>query len=189
MSNLAALLEKEASAEIEEILSEARDTASEIVAKAKEEAKSLLAQKERALKSQHDAEIVRAKSSAQLEAASQRLEARNEGVEAVFGEVKDKLLALTKTDKYAAVFDSLFNEAASAVGKVETIIVNPADSKYVNDSSVKVETDDNIIAGLKLKGEGSSVMVENSLLSRLESVKEDAAALVSKTLFGDETEN
>ncbi len=189
MSNLATLLEKEASAEIEEILSEARNTASEIVAKAKEEAKSLLAQKERALKSQHDAEIIRAKSSAQLEASSLRLKAQNDGVEAVFNKVKSDLLGLQKSDKYAAIFKALYTEAAGAVSKVASVVVNPADAKYITDSAIDVKTDESIVAGLKLKGEGSSVMIENSLLSRLEAVKDDAAALVSKTLFGDETGN
>ena len=188
MSNLATLLEKEASAEIEEILSEARNTASEIVAKAKEEAKSLLAQKERALKSQHDAEIIRAKSSAQLEASSLRLKAQNDGVEAVFDKAKSDLLGLQKSDKYAAIFKALYTEAAGAVSKVASVVVNPADAKYI-DSAIDVKTDESIVAGLKLKGEGSSVMIENSLLSRLEAVKDDAAALVSKTLFGDETGN
>lgn len=189
MSNLAALLEKEASAEIEEILSEARNTASEIVAKANEEAKSLLVQKERALKSQHDAEIIRAKSSAQLEASSMRLKAQNDGVEAVFDKVKSDLKGLRNSDNYADVFKALYAEAAAAVSKVASVIVNPDDAKYINDSSVKVETDSSILTGLKLKGEGSSVMIENSLLSRLEAVKDDAASLVSKTLFGDETGN
>lgn len=189
MSNLATLLEKEAGTEIEEILSGARNTASEIVAKAKEEAKSLLAQKEHALKSQYEAGIIRAKSSAQLEASSLRLKAQNDGVEAVFEQVKTDLLGLKDSDKYADIFKSLYSEAASAVGKVASVLVNPNDTKYINDANVKVETDESIIAGLKLKGEGSSVMIENSLLSRLEAVKDDAASLVSKTLFGDETGN
>ncbi len=189
MSNLATLLEKEASAEIEEILSEARNTASEIVAKAKEEAKSLFAQKERALKSEREAGIIRAKSSAQLEASSLRLKAQNAGVEAVFTRVKNDLIGLRESDNYAAVFKSLYQEAAEAVTKVASVVVNPDDVKYLDGSNVKIETDSNIIAGLKLKGEGSSVLIENSLLSRLEAVKDDAAALVSKTLFGDETGN
>ncbi len=189
MSNLATLLEKEASTEIEEILSEARDTASEIVAKAKEEAKSLLAQKERALKSQHDAEIIRAKSSAQLEASSLRLKAQNDGVEAVFDKAKSDLLGLKNSDNYADIFKSLYAEAAGAVNKVASVVVNPADVKYISDSNIEVETDETVVSGVKLKGEGSSVMIENSLLSRLEAVKDDVASLVSKTLFGDETGN
>ena len=48
MSDLAALLDKEAGAEITAILSEARDRASEIVAAAQAEAETLLASRERA---------------------------------------------------------------------------------------------------------------------------------------------
>lgn len=51
MANLAALLDREAGAEIEAILSEARQRASEIVARAKEEAKQIVSLKERVLAS------------------------------------------------------------------------------------------------------------------------------------------
>ncbi len=61
MANLAALLEKEAGAEIEAMLSEARTRASEIVANAKSEAESILAQRERSAKTQHEATLVRAR--------------------------------------------------------------------------------------------------------------------------------
>lgn len=189
MSNLAALLEKEASAEIEGILSEAKQTASELIVKAEEEAKSIIALKERSLKSQRDAELVRAKSSAQLEASSLRLKAQNSGVEAVFEGAKDALAKLIDSDKYKEVFNSLYQEAAQVVGKVAVVIVNPKDSNLVPDSNVKIETDESLSGGIKLKGEGSSVVVENSLFSRLASVKEDLASLVSKTLFGDEKVN
>ncbi len=189
MSNLAALLEKEAGAEIEGIISEAKKTASELIAKAEEEAKSIIALKERNLKSQREAELVRAKSSAQLEASSMRLKARNGGVEAVFDNAKKTLSQLTKSEKYKAIFNSLYQEAANVVGEVAEVIVNPNDVPLVSDKDVKIITDESLTGGIKLKGQGSSVVVENSLFSRLEAIKEDLASLVSKTLFGDEKGN
>ena len=67
MANLAALLEREASAEVETILSEARQRASEIVAKAEEDAKALTAQRERLSQTQGEAARVRAASAATTE--------------------------------------------------------------------------------------------------------------------------
>ncbi len=189
MSNLAALLEKEASAEIEGILSEAKQTASELIAKAEEEARSIIALKERNLKSQREAELVRAKSSAQLEASSMRLKAQNDGVESVFDGAKHALVELTNSNQYQAIFNALYQEAADVVGKVAVVIVNPKDSALVSDKNVKIETDESLTGGVKLKGQGSSVVVENSLFSRLEAIKEDLASLVSNTLFGDEKGN
>ncbi|HEV2126581.1 MAG TPA: V-type ATP synthase subunit E, partial [Chloroflexota bacterium] len=62
MANLSALLDKEASLEIEAILSEARERASEIVAKAREEADTVVAQQERVARTQYDAALVRSRS-------------------------------------------------------------------------------------------------------------------------------
>ena len=56
MANLSALLEREASAEIETILSEARARASEIVAKAEDDAKATAASREGTLDEERRAE-------------------------------------------------------------------------------------------------------------------------------------
>lgn len=185
MANLAAILDKEASAEIEAILSEAQNRASEIVAKAKEEAQSLIAQKERALSSQHEAAIVRAKSAAQLAASSLTLRSQNDGVVGVFDKVNSGINDLMKDKgKYKKVMNSLFKEASGAVGKVTSVIVNPADKDVIDvPDGVKIETDDSVTAGVKLRSEGSNATVENSLFSRLDSLRDELASDVSNILF------
>ncbi len=133
MANLAALLEKEAGAEVEAVLSEARQRASEIVAKAEDDAKTMTAQRERTSQTQSEAARVRAASSAQLEASSMKLRAQHSVVEGVFEAAETELRTLQKDDKrYTPVFSSLLDEAVDALGgkaEVAKVIVNPADEK------------------------------------------------------------
>ena len=186
MSNLAALLEKEASAEIQAILSEAQKRASELVAKAQDEAKLLIAQRERALASQHDAAIVRAKSSAQLEAASLKLRAQNDKVETVYAKVEEELKALMKNpEKYKAVLAALLKEATAAVGNLATVVVNPADEALVEVKGAKLETAASVVGGVRVRGVASNVTVENTLSGRLSALREELASEVSKALLNE----
>ena len=195
MANLSALLEKEASAEIEAIRSEAQERASEIIAKAQEEAESITAQRERQAKSQYEAALVRAQSSAQLEASSMRLRAQHEAVERVMDAAKAKIDALTKDKKqYEGVLEKLLAEALEGMGdasKVEAVIVHSGDKalaeKVVGKHNVKakVETSDDIKGGVRLKR--GSVVLENTLYERLDSLRDELASDVSKVLFGSDT--
>jgi len=192
MANLSALLEKEASAEIEAIRSEAQDRASEIIAKAQEEAETIAAQRERQAKSQYEASLVRARSSAQLEASSMRLRSQHDAVESVMDAAKAKIDALTKDKKkYEGVLEKLLAEALEGVGdasQVEAVVVNPDDKSIAEKAAskhnikAKVETSDDIKGGVRLKR--GSVVLENTLYERLDSLREELASDVSKILFG-----
>lgn len=195
MADLAALLDKEASAEIEAILSEARTRASEIVAQAEEEAQRIIAQRKHALASQHDASLVRAKSAAQLEAASLKLRSQHQAVEAVFDEVENRLNALVKNEKeYEPVFTNLLKEAFESVGgkttNVASVIVNPDDKALAEKATAelslksKLQTDASVRGGVKLRG-NNKTSIENSLFERLESLRDELASEVSETLFAD----
>lgn len=194
MANLSALLEKEASAEIEAIRSEAQERASEIIAKAQEEAESITAQRERQAKSQYEASLVRAQSSAQLEASSMRLRAQHEAVERVMDAAKAKIDALTKDKKqYEGVLEKLLAEALEGMGdasNVEAVIVNPNDKalaeKVASKHNVraKVETSDDIKGGVRLKR--GSVVLENTLYERLDSLRDELASDVSRVLFSSD---
>ena len=185
MANLATLLEKEASAEIESIRSEAQQRASEIVAKAEEEAKTLIAQRERTAASQHAAAIVRAKSAGQLEASSLKLRAQNEGVEAAFDKAEEEIRALIKDEaKYKPVLAKLLSEAKEEAGDLELIVVNPSDKGLIDAGGAEVQTNDAVVSGVRVRGKGSRVMVENTLLGRLETLRDELASDVSKVLYG-----
>ena len=192
MANLSALLEKEASAEIEAILSEAQKRASEIVSKAKEEAATIASQRARAAANQAEALMVRAKSAAQLESSSLRLKAQHGAVESVMEAAKAKIAAL-KGKNYEEVLGKLLKEAADSVnGKVKEVIVNPKDQKLadklVADAGLKakISTNDSVESGVRLKAEGSNVTIENSLSGRLAALQDELASEVSSVLFGKE---
>lgn len=193
MASLSALLEKEASAEIEAILSEARARASEIVANAETEAGGVVQQQERRARAQYEAALIRAKSSAQLEASSLRLNKQHEAVERVMAAVKEKLAALSRdASRYQGVLAGLLDEAVTGLGgkdQVQAVLVNPADvalaEKLVRDRglSAQVSGDERVRAGVRLRA-ASNVSVENSLFGRLEALRDELASDISRTLFG-----
>lgn len=196
MGNLSALLEHEASAEIEAILSEARQRASEIVAKAETDAKATTAQRERLSQSQGEAAQVRARSAAQLEASSLKLRAQYSVVEDVFGSAEAELRKLSKDKKrYAPVLAALLSEAVDALGgpdNVSKVIVNPADEQVGQEAAKKVglesklETSKSVEGGVKVKAT-SNVTIENSLFDRLRAAREDLASEVSQMLGASDT--
>jgi V/A-type H+/Na+-transporting ATPase subunit E len=193
MANLAALLEKEASVEIEAIFSEARQRASEIVATAKSEAESIQTQRERSAKSQYEATLVRAKSAAQLEASSLRLKAQYQAVEGVLAAVKGKIDTLSKDEAtYEGVLQGLLKEAFAALGgqasSVTSLRVNSRDKTLVEKIAAplglkdKVTVDDAIQAGVKLVSGNN--MIENTLHGRLAASRDELASSISKVLLG-----
>ncbi len=192
MADLSALLDKEASAEIETVLSEAQARASEIVAEATSEAEALLASRRRSAEAQREATLVRARSAAQLEAASLRLKAQHAGVENVFTAARQKIADLAKNPSdYAPIFASLFKAALEGAGNqpLEAVVVNPADGelaeKALKDAGVsaKVETSDDVKAGVRLRT-GNRSVIESTLFGRLEALQGELASEVSTALFG-----
>lgn len=190
MADLAALLDKEASAEIEAIHSEARARASEIVAKAQEDAAALLSQRERSAAQQHEAALVRSRSSAQLEAASMKLRAQQEAIESVFRAATERIDALVGTPaEYGPVLTQLLREALSAVGGDSvTVEVAPSDEKLARDALAKlgatnarVQPNDALKGGVRLRG-GGNTSVENTLYGRLDSLRDDLASEVARVL-------
>lgn len=196
MSDLSALLDREASAEIEALLSEARQRASEIVAEATAEAEQQLGQRRRAAEAQREATLVRAQSAARLEASALKLRAQHAAVEAVFAAARDELDALAK-DKaaYAKALHALLAEAVEAVGAADVTAVHaaPADVDVVAKAAkalgvdAPVEAADDVVAGVRIATRGQAT-VENSLEQRLAALEGELAAQVSATLFAPSTE-
>jgi V/A-type H+-transporting ATPase subunit E len=191
MANLEALLKREAQAEVDAIISEAKSRASEIVANAKEEASSLSAQRERSAESQHDALIVRGKSAAQLEAASLKLRTQHELVEGAFGAAKAQIEALIRDKgRYQAMLPKLLDEVLTSLSgaNIASVTVNPDDKKLISDAlkergvNAKVETDKAVRGGVRVKTQ-TNVMVSNSLMARLEASRDELASAASQALF------
>lgn len=192
MANLAALLEKEASAEIEAMLSEARQRASEIVASAKTEAEDTSRQRDYAAQSQAESTLVRARSAAQLEASSLRLRAQQSAIEGVFEGVKGKLAGVIADEKqYAPLLEKLLKEALAGMGgvnNVASVIVNSKDKALAEKIAAavgltgKVTTSDHVQGGVRLQG-NNSISVENTLYGRLVALRDELASAVSGVLF------
>ncbi len=192
MADLAALLDKEASAEIEAILAEARERASAIVAEAESEAEALVAARERQAQAQREAARVRARSAAQLEAASQRLNAQQEAIESVFREVEGELDALQNDeDRYRTVLEALLKEALDgATGTVDAVIVHPDDEAVAKSVAADVapnaelRTDASVRLGVKVVT--GRTAVANTLPGRLEALRDDLASEVASALTNEE---
>lgn len=196
MSDLSALLDREASAEIEALLSEARQRASEIVAEATAEAEQLLGQKRRASEAQREATLVRAQSAARLEASALKLRAQHAAVEAVFAAARDELAALANDKpRYAKALQALLAEAVEAVGAADVTAVHaaPADVAVVTEAAKALGVDapvaaaDDVVAGVRVATRGEAT-VENSLGQRLAALEGELASQVSATLFAQAAE-
>lgn len=190
MAGLSALLHKEASAEIEAILSEARKQASEILENAKAEAKATVAARERSAAQQRDARLVRARSAAQLAASALKLNAQHDGIQQVFEGVKAKITELIADPQgYALVFEKLLKEAVGSVEgqELQGIVVGTTDQELAEKVAAElglkapVSTDATLTGGVRVRTDRNSV--ENTLFGRLESLQDDLAAEVSAVLF------
>lgn len=190
MAGLSALLHKEASAEIEAILSEARTKASEILESANTAADATVAARQRSAAVQRDAILVRARSAAQLEASALKLNAQHDGIQQVFDGVASKIKELIADPTgYALVFEKLLKEA---VGSVEGHTLTGFEvantdrelaEKVIAELglSAPVSTNDALASGVRVRINRNSV--ENTLFGRLESLRDDVAAEVSAVLF------
>lgn len=195
MSDLTALLEHEASAEIDAILGEARERREEILERARSEAEADRAARERAAAMSREALRVRSRSAAQLEASALKLRAQHEEVEAVFAAALERLSALRDDDDtYREVLGKLLEEAlASLGGSAATEIVVAADDRKLATALAKEQgVEAKVVAGdleggVRVRtGRGSSV--ENTLRGRLDALRDDLASRVSEALFGETTE-
>jgi vacuolar-type H+-ATPase subunit E/Vma4 len=194
VSDLTALLEHEASAEIEAILSEARQRASEMVAAARSEAEASAVARERAAAMQREALAVRAQSAAQLEASALKLRAQHEAVEEVFALAQERIEALQQDPKaYERVLGGLLAEALAALrGEAPTeIVVAERDLKLATALAAAQGVTAPVVAGgvaggVRVRtGRGSSI--ENTLHGRLGMLRGELASQVTEVLFGETT--
>jgi len=191
MSDLSALLDREAGAEIEAIVAEARERASALAAKAQAEAEQLLAQRQRAAELGREATLVRAHSAAQLEASALKLRAQHAAVEGVFDLARTRLTSLSGDPaRYAGVLAKLLGEAVEAVGPADVAAIQtaPADVATVVGEVARlglqapVEADGALAQGVRVVSKRRSA-VENTLSTRLSALEGELAADVSRALF------
>jgi len=195
VADLAALLDREATAEIEEILSEARSRASEIIAAAEEEANALLSSRRRTAESQREAALVRARSAAQLEASSLTLRAQHKAIEDVFEEVERQIDEVVAKPGFSDIFARLLDEAVRSGGipadQIESVSVNPSHVELAREQVAKAGLSADVVGDPAVRGgvrvrSRSNVVVENTLYERLEALQGDLASEVAQVLLSKE---
>ena len=190
MADLATLLESEAQHEIDSILAEARSKGDAIIKTAEEQAKSLLESKRRALESELSAAQVRARSSADLEAASLRLNAAHGATQQTFSNAETELRSFTKSTEYQGVLEKLITEVKGAIGSIGKLEVHPDDLAKAESAAkaaglnVPVHANAEIETGIRAFAESGQTSVTNTLLGRLSRARDGLLSEVARTLGG-----
>ncbi len=191
MADLATLLESEANAEVEAILSEARSKADVIVQNANEQAKSLVDSRRRTLEAELVAAQVRAKSAADLDAASQRLNANHVATEQSFNQAETELRNFTKSGEYKSVLEKLIREVQGALSNISKLEVHPDDVAVATEAAknaglnVAVTANSDVETGVRAVAEGGQSSITNTLLGRLGRARDGLLSEVARTLTGN----
>ncbi len=191
MADLATLLESEANAEVEAILSEARSKADVIVQGANEQAKSLVDSRRRTLETELVAAQVRAKSAADLDAASQRLNANHVATEQSFNQAETELRNFTKSGEYKNVLEKLIREVQGALQNISKLEVHPDDVAVASEAAknaglnVAISANSDVETGVRAVAEGGQSSITNTLLGRLGRARDGLLSEVARTLTGN----
>jgi len=178
------LLENEAQAEIERVRAEARDRAARILADARERAEALVASRQRALDTQRQAGIVRARSAADLELSAARLNAGEHGMKAVYDLVQGQLRDITTLPEYREILARLLWQAREAIPDAEAVEVNPAELGVARElvTDIPVRENPAISGGVRVVARGGKSGITNTLSGRLDRLRGELAPQVSRML-------
>lgn len=190
-SELIDLLEREAEAERQRILAEARQQAEQLVRQAEEEAHALLEAQRRRVAAEVEAARVRAQGVAQLRATSTVLEAKDQMLEEVFQRAGQELDRVTRDPaRYGAILRGLVKEAVAGFhGPVvlecaeQDVRAVEAAAREVGMTVVQVRPDSAVRAGVRVLSEDGRFVVENTLDSRLQRARPALLAEVADILW------
>lgn len=187
---LVALLEREAAAEREQILNDARAQADAIRAEARREAEEYLAATRGRLEAEGRAALVKAQSTAQLRSSALVLQAKEEEITRVFARAQDDLAAFASdAQRYPTVLQAFIEEGLRGTAGHAVVTVNPADQAAAEALvrtrgwDVTVQADPAVRGGGKISSPGGRFVVTNTLASRLERARPALAAEVAKILW------
>ena len=178
------LLENEAQTEIERIRAEARDRAAQILADARERAQALVESRQRALETQRQAGIVRARSAADLELSAARLNAGEQGMKAVYDLVEGQLRDIALLPEYREILARLLWQAREAIPDAEAVEVNPAEIAVARElvTDIPVRENPAISGGVRVVARGGKSGITNTLSGRLDRLRGELAPQVSRIL-------
>ncbi|ACO44896.1 V-type ATP synthase subunit E [Deinococcus deserti] len=178
------LLEQEAQSEIERIRAEARDRSQMIVAQAQERAQALIESRQRALETQRQAGIVRARSAADLDLNAARLTASESGMSQVYELVNQQITEITRVPEYRDILGRLIYQAREVITDAEAVEVNPAEAALARElvHDIAVRENPAIQGGVRVVARGGKSGITNTLAGRLERVRGELAPQVSRLL-------
>lgn len=184
MSKLAAMLDSEVSAEIAQIQAQAREEASRIVAEAEARASELLQSRERQLASRREAELTRARSTAELGRSARRLNASESQLSRAFALAEEQLGGIRAAPQYREILSRLLREAREALPGAEVVEAHPDDLELVRGLAAGLEVRPNpeVRGGVRLLARGGKSGLTNTLAGRLERLKPTLAPQVSAIL-------
>lgn len=190
-SELITLLEREAEAERERILAEARERAARIVEEARAEAEAFLEAQRRRIEAELEAARIRAQGTAALRAASLVLQAKDEEIDRVFERAKEKLEQIPEDPaRYAAILRHLVREAVEGFGGRVVVECAASDVPAVEAAirelgiDAEVHPASDVRGGVRVRSEDGRFVVENTLASRLERAREALLPEVADLLWG-----
>ena len=182
------LLENEAQQDIERIRAEAQGRAEQIVAQAHEQAQALIDSRTRQLAGARQAELVRARSAADLDSSAQRLAAADSLQAQAFTVSEQYLHSVTTSAEYPMIVSKLLQEALQVLPDAEVVEAALAEHDAVRQAlaqlgrQLDVRPNEQVKTGVRLVGKGGKASIQHTLVGRLNRVRGDLAPQISRLL-------
>lgn len=180
-------IEEDANAQCERILKEARHAADEIVRRAEEEA---LRAREEGVRGANSA-VQRKRSSlvnkARTQAASVKIEARQEAIEEVFNETVKRFKEMP-LDAYSIILNRLYEELCAVWPVLDAgppvALVNPRDAGLLGRYGVELSPDPQVSLGVVFISRDGRCRFDNTIDARIKKAKKRLTPELNKILFG-----
>lgn len=185
------LLENEAQTEIERIRAEAGERAGVIVAGANERAESLISGRTRSLESAHQAGLVRARSAADLDSNAQRLSATDTLQTQAFQTAEQYIRSSVSAPEYPQIIIKLISEALQALPGATVVETQASEQDAARRAldflggeaaGLEVRVNNTVQTGVRLLGPDGKTSIQNTLVGRLERVREELAPQITRLL-------
>ncbi len=189
MSKLREILQEEALAEINRVLTEADSKAEMLITEAKSKASERVEAHRKKAELELQAATHIAKSASELAVSIVRIRTREERTMLAREKVLAAFEEMTTKPNYAEILEALAEEALKAVEEAEALIVHPDDRDRVGpwamQKGLELRTDPGLRLGVRIVTRGGQRSVENSLPVRLQRAWETLASGVAQRLWGE----
>lgn len=190
-SDLVAILEQEAAAEIERILTEARAQAEQVTSDARKEAEVSLETQRARVDDERKTARTRTEGAAVLAASALVLQAKDRAITEIFSHAESELARIRKDKaQYRTVLRGLIREAAGSLEGRIVVEAQRDDLDAVRQAVRELQLDadvrsaEDVSGGVRLSTADGRFVVENTLDSRLARIRPVLAPEVAALLWG-----